>query len=424
MAANTVTVGDVTTAGHKVGRLGKGQTPHFLTDASETACTGKPTTPADDFNAEINLCKTCAKLFTAATAATTTTEESDTVAETETDTKPKTDAETLAEVTKDVENLIDVLSTLAKGDADKITSTQAQANAELLKISAAKRAPLSMRLKEAVAAAKGRTTTAVVKPETTTVEEIPGYAEIIDNTSDKMAEGIRAEVSSQETARVLAEAILDARLRVADKKGRPDLKGTRQASRDLAGRIKDAAAEKLIKSGYKNDKADFDDLMESLQEKISYQMTAVLPQFVRTLDDSPEQAAELFPALVGEATEERPLSAILFDEYKIDPESRAERAARKRAETKAAKELAERRAAGELTDGSENDGEGEGEGNGGGTDEKSAFDKASAKLDKAAKDVVSVVANAEEYSDEEREKLRKQITDALSKFGDALSKLS
>lgn len=416
MAANTVTVGDVTTAGKTVGRLGKGQTPHFLTDANETACTGKAATPATDFNAEINLCKTCAKLFTAATA--NNIEENDTVAK---NTENKTDAETLAEVTKDVENMIDVLSTLTKTDADKITSTQAQANAELLKVSAAKRAPLSMRLKEAVAAAQGRTTTAVVRPETTEVEQIANYEEIIANTSDKMADGIRAEVSSQETARVLAEAILDARIRVFDKKGRPDLKGTRDASKKLTGKIKDAAAEKLIESGYKNDRADFDDLMDSLQEKISYQMTAVLPEFIRSLDDSPEQSAELFPALVGEATEDRPLSAIIFDEYKIDPESKAERTARRRAEAKQAKELAERRAAGELTDGSEDEGEGEGNG---GTDEKSAFDKASAKLEKAAKDVVSVVENADEYTDEQRERLRKQITDALSKFGDALSKLS
>src|SRR5690606_32741187 len=130
--------------------------------------------------------------------------------------------------------------------------------------------------------------------------------------------------------RTLAEAILDARLRVFDKKGRPDLKGTRQASKDLTTEIKAVAAKKLVDSGYASTIADTEDLMDSLQAKITYQMSAVLPEFVRSLDNSPEQFAELFPMYADKVTEDTPASALIFKEYNINPLSQAERNAAKR----------------------------------------------------------------------------------------------
>ncbi|QPB09709.1 hypothetical protein CPT_Shaeky_022 [Streptomyces phage Shaeky] len=417
-------VQDVLSEGKRVGLVGNGKTPHILradTPTPAAQCNGKAATEADNLPGELNICANCAKVNDKITEL--DNKESETMAEnTETET-PKTDAEILAEVTRDVEAAIEALSKLTKADGDKITATQAQANAELLKVSANKRAPLSMQLKAAVAEAKGRTTTTAVavRAETTDVTTIEGYAEIVDHTAEKMAEGIRAEVSAQETARTLAEAILDARLRVFDKKGRPDLKGTRQASKDLTNEIKGRAAKKLVDSGYASTIADTDDLMDSLQAKITYQMSAVLPEFVRALDDSPEQFAELFPMYADKVTEDTPASEVIFKEYNINKESFAERAARKRRE----KTLTSGNgSAGELESGEGAEGA-EGEtAEGAATESKGQFDKDKERLSKIGKDLVSVVDHAKEYTDEQRETLRKELTDALTAITDALTKLS
>ncbi|MFG3200355.1 hypothetical protein ACGFYT_30025 [Streptomyces sp. NPDC048208] len=393
----------------KFATVGKGGTVHGTENETETLC-GKPVATLVTIPGAVIACKACQKNAPA------TTEETKTVSAETTTTAPADETEAAK---ADLENIIAELDKLTKADKEKILALEGQGTSELMRIkSANKRAPFSMRLKEAAAKAKEREAGALVlHAETTAVEEIEGYEEIIDHASTLVADGIKAEVSSQETAKKVAEAILDGRLRVWDKKGRPDLRGTRDASKKLSGRIYDAAADKLIKGGFDNKAADFEDLRKDLESKVSYQMSAVLPAFVRSLDSSPEQAAELFPALAAEATEENPLSEMLFSEYKIDPESRAERAARKRRE---AKELAEGKAA-EL-EGGEGEDDGEGEGDGGG-EIKSQFEKDAAKLDKMPKDLVSVVEHASEYDDDQREALRVKITATLTKLTETLTKL-
>ncbi|MFJ9671097.1 hypothetical protein ACIRP5_09965 [Streptomyces sp. NPDC101221] len=417
-----VNVGDVRTAGERVGFVGNGKTPHMIKVnglETEAACNGKPAKPNTEVEAEVTLCGNCAKLFTANTG---TDKESDNVSE---NTETKTEAETVAEVRRDVEAAIEAMSKLTKDDGDKIKALYEQADKELLKISANKKAPLSMMLKGAKADAEARSASAavVLRPETTDVTTIEGYAEIVDNTAERMAEGIRAEVSAQETARTLAEAILDARLRVFDKKGRPDLKGTRQASKDLTQEIKGRAAKKLVDSGYASTIADTEDLMDSLQAKITYQMSAVLPEFVRALDDSPEQFAELFPMYVDKVTEDTPASEVIFKAYNINPLSQAERNAAKRR----AKQLeGQGGSAGELESGEgaeDADTEGEGSGETEGTSSASQFDKDRERLSKIGKDLLSVVDHSAEYTDEQRATLREELTAALTAITDALTKL-
>ncbi|MEW1550960.1 hypothetical protein [Streptomyces tsukubensis] len=258
----------------------------------------------------------------------------------------KTAADIEAEVKADVENIIATLETLTKDDAEKIDASEKQAETELMKISANKRAGLRMRLKHAVAEAKERKAGAqlVLKAETTDVTQIAQYKEIVENAADRVAEGIKAEVGAQETAKVVAEAIFDGRLRVINKQGRPDLKGDRKQSKDLAGEIYRRAAEKLIKQGWKTGAVDSDTLFVSLKAKVQYQMTAVLPAFIYSLDNSPEEFAELFPveaaALESMRAEDPELptkpSDLIFEIYGVNRKSKAELAADRRA---AAKEL-------------------------------------------------------------------------------------
>lgn len=400
----------------KFATVGKGGTVHGTTDETTTLC-GKPVAKMVNIPGATVACGNCnkqsAKLDTP-----NNNEENTTVAAKNTETKPTAD-EIAAEVTKDVENIIDVLSTLTKTDADKITAAQAQANAELMKVSANKRAGLSMRLKEAVAAAQGRSTTVLIKAETAKVEDIENYAEIIDHTAARVAEGIKSEVSAQETAKTVASAIFDGRLRVFDKKGRPDIKGTRQASKDLSTAIYNKAAEQLLAENYGSDVADVDELLKGLKDKVQYQMTAVIPSFIYALDNSPEQFAELFPALVSEVSEENKASDLVFNLYGVNRKSKAELAAERRA---AAKELKEREERGELTAG-EGEGDEETEGEGNGAAEKTQFEKDKAKLTKLPKDLTALVEHSKDFTDEEKTEARKLITDALTQLSDALNKL-
>ncbi|WP_143196577.1 hypothetical protein [Streptomyces sp. MJM1172] len=341
---------------------------------------------------------------------------------TETAAADKTNDEIAAEVKTYIDGLIETeFPKYNKGDKDKIEALYEQGERELLRVSANKRAVWRTLLKTAKTEAMerpagGAGTALVLHAETTTVEEIAGYAEIIDHTAEKMAEGIRAEVSANETARILAEAILDARLRVYDKKGRPDLKGTRDASKKLTGRIKSAAAQKLVESGFKDNVADVDDLMDTLQVKITYQMSAVLPEFVRALDTDKEQFAELFPMYTDKVTDDKSASDILFEEYKINPLSQKERSAQNRQKNN---ELAANGSAKEVEGG-----EGENEGEGEGTPDTTQYDKDKGKLEKMGKDLAAVVGHSGDYDDTQRAELVKLITANLTALSDALNKLS
>ncbi|QDQ14313.1 hypothetical protein [Streptomyces spectabilis] len=399
----------------KFATVGKGGTVHGTTDEAKTLC-GKDVAQMVNLPGAAIACKACKTQ-----AKKIETEESADVAK---NTETKSADTTYEEVRNDVRQMIDVLNGLTKNDAEKIKATFDQGQEELKKLTASKRAGLTMELKRAKADAEGRSTAStaiVLKAETTSVDQIEGYREIVDSTAEKMAAGIRSEVDAQQSARTLAEAILDARLRVIDKKGRPDLKGSRQTSKDMTADIKATAANKLVQSGFRSNIADTDDLMDSLQGKIEYQMSALLPEFVRALDNDTERFAELFPMLTDKVTEETPASEILFKEYNINPESVAERRARKRAEAKAlANATGETKELGAGGEGE--DGEGEGEGSEG-AETKSLFDKDTKALASVSKILTDVVKHSEDYTSDESDKIRKQLTDALGEFSAALAKL-
>uniref|UniRef100_UPI0005661FA5 hypothetical protein n=1 Tax=Streptomyces sp. NRRL S-475 TaxID=1463910 RepID=UPI0005661FA5 len=178
-------------------------------------------------------------------------------------------------------------------------------------------------------------TAIVVHAETTNAGEIEGYGEIVANAAEIAAEGIKANVSMQETARKLAEAILDGRLRIFAKNGLPDLKGTRQLSKDFSTDVYDAAFEMLAKEGYNSEGTiDAEEMRKQITDKVQYQMTAVLPDFVRALDNSPEMFAEFFGPLAKKVKDGKKPSDVVFETYNINPKSKAELAAERRAAQK------------------------------------------------------------------------------------------
>jgi hypothetical protein len=390
--------------------VGNGKTPHIVIALGKSLCTGTEVKTANVADGNLRVCGNCVKAFTP----NTTTQEENSMAKA-TETKTEVDP---AQVKADVENIIDVLGTLSKDDGEQITSLMAQANAELLKLSANKRAPLSMRLKEAVASAKDRKANAaelVVHKPTEDVTTIEGYADIVDNAADRVAEGIKSEVDAQSAAKTVASAIFDGRLRIYNKKGMPDLKGTRQAAKDLANNIYTAAAHKLVAQGYRSEIADVDELLKGLQNKVQYQMTAVIPEFVRGLDDDRVTFGDLFPQLAEALAEDAKPSDTIFEFYGINRKSKAELAADRRA---AAKELAN--GGGEGS--GEGEGEGEGEGDGEETETKTPAEKLTAALERDTKALDKI--KVEELTDAEADKLRAQMLALSSKVQEIALKLS
>ncbi|WP_415940397.1 hypothetical protein, partial [Streptomyces sp. 039-1] len=267
----------------------------------------------------------------------------------------------IEEVQGKIRAIIDQIKTLNKDNADEIDKLVGEVSGLKLTVTASKVAGLSTEVNQEAAQAKARSSAAVVakRPETTSLEMVANHKEIIENAANLVSTGFQEEISAQDKARITAEAIVDARLGVFTKDGEPDLRGTRQVSRDLTAGIYAEAAKKLLASGYTENLVDADELLKAFKEKVEYQLTAVLPEFVRSLDNSPEQFAELWPDLVEKVTDEMPRSEIIFKRYKINPLSKAERAAKARADRAAALEA---NRAKELTDGSDS-----GEGDGGST---------------------------------------------------------
>ncbi|QPB09784.1 hypothetical protein CPT_Shady_023 [Streptomyces phage Shady] len=402
----------------KFATVGNGGTVHGTEDETKTLC-GKDVSKLVTIPGAEIACKACTAQAKKIESQTPNTEGDDVA--TESKTAEKTNDEIAAEVKEFIENLTGtVIPALNKSDGEKLDAIMAQTESELLRVSTNKRAVWRTLVKNAISEARERTgNTVAVREAVETVEQIKDYEEVITHTAGVVAESIKSEVDAQEAAKKVASAILDGRLRVTDKQGRPDLKGTRDASKKLAGRIYDAAAEKLIAEEYGSDVADVDELLKGLKNKVSYQMSAVLPEFIRALDNSPEEFAELFPNM--EVPEGKNPSDVVFDTYNISRRSKAEMMADNR---RAKRELANKVAAGELT---EADAEAEAEKlDSEGTStraEKSQFEKDTAKLDKLPKELAEIIGRKDERTEEESKKIAEKINATITALTEALTKL-
>ncbi|MGW0929569.1 hypothetical protein [Streptomyces sp. NPDC002644] len=329
----------------RLGTIGKGKVPHISQpDAFRSLCKGKDITPFEPADpAACTVCPQCATVYTNSKNTTENPENAVTENTATATAKPdaeKTADEIRAEVAADVDKIVAELEKLSGDkDKDKIRALYDQGKNEVARIKAAtKKAAINSKLNEAVAKAENRKaseikgTAVALRAETTSLEQIADYKAIRENAAKIAAKGMKSEVDAQTVARQMAEAILDARLRVTAKDGQADIKGTRQVSRDMTGEFYDFGVQTLAAEGWSNDKADIDDLRESFAEKVKYQLTAVVPEFVRALDDSPEQFKELFPKVAEKAKKDgtKP-SDTMFAVFGINPKSRAELAAERRA---------------------------------------------------------------------------------------------
>lgn len=184
---------------------------------------------------------------------------------------------------------------------------------------------------------------------------LPKAVELVSMGADKVREGISAGLKVSSMAREVASIMMDIRLSIHTKQGLPDLKATRQATRDSHSDIYDNALASMdIDPGQR------ELVLKTMRRGVNYQMSDVLVRWVEALDNSPEAYAELFGPLAAKYPDLSPTEAVRTH-YNISDKSEIDKA-REREQEKAAlaAKAKELEAAGEAPEGGEGDGDSEG----------------------------------------------------------------
>lgn len=179
--------------------------------------------------------------------------------------------------------------------------------------------------------------------ETRDYKAIEGAQELINMGAEKFAEGVRLDQALSNTGREIAAILLDMWRRMTTKDGLPDLKCRSQGARDAASAMYTTAGSKL-----EGTPEQVQESVKKLQRSVQHQMNKLRVDYVRSLDESKEEAAH-FTLLTAKADDDRTVSQIVADHYGISLVSKAELEASK---LRKMRELAAKADAGdELTEG-------------------------------------------------------------------------
>jgi Resolvase, N terminal domain len=191
----------------------------------------------------------------------------------------------------------------------------------------------------------------VVVLETQDYTTVPGVAELITKGAADLAEGVKLRL--KDTARNTAEVLLEMRLKMQDKHGAPDLAARSNAAKQAAQAMYNAVrGEDKLEDTFGNR-----DAVKKLMRAVQYQMSDVVVQYVRALDENPDEAAKF--AKAAEANPELSTADAVFDFYGLNRESQGEIAAKREAE-KRALIAGVQQAIGSVSKEGEGDGEGDG----------------------------------------------------------------
>ncbi|MEE1835770.1 hypothetical protein [Streptomyces sp. SP17KL33] len=333
-------------------QVGAGKTPHIKGDDGKvTACGKAPKNALDRPEDMGKVCKACRAIIardyplTAETPEIKSESGDSDVTETET---AETPAETPAEPTETdefkrdkVARLADAIRAKAEAGEDEegakalrdeaetivVTLPAGQRNFLRRDLDAALRGEPTPAPEEAPAAAKKAVAkkAAPAPVESTDYTKNSAVVELVNMAAERIAEGVKAHQKASQTARSVAEVILDARLRLTNKQDTPDLKGASQAARDASAAIYKAAGGKLDGTD-----EEVKDAVFSMTQAVQYQMSDVLVGFIRALDNSPETYAEMF-GKVKEAHPDLKPSEAVFAFYKLDSKSKLEKARERQA---------------------------------------------------------------------------------------------
>ncbi len=132
-----------------------------------------------------------------------------------------------------------------------------------------------------------------------TWEQFPGMEELVTMGAQKVAEGIRQHAKLKELAGDIARVTFDMWLRLPNKEELPDLKGASDRAKKASGKMY-ALANEGFEHTEDNEKA-----LKSLERGVQRQRTDVRAQWIRSLDEDTEEAAER-RALFGDALKDKP----------------------------------------------------------------------------------------------------------------------
>lgn len=192
--------------------------------------------------------------------------------------------EGLAELRKETEALISTLGGTGS-TAVKKEKRDAFAAAALAQPKPPAKAPQA---KEGVVVAK-------------TWDQYEGVAELVDMAAERMTEGINAHLKISVLARDIAGVTFDMWLRLPNKAGLPDLRGDSDAAKKASGAMYLKAGAGMERT-YENEAA-----LKSLERGVQRHRTDVRAEFLRSLDEDTEEAAER-RALFGDALKKKPKS--------------------------------------------------------------------------------------------------------------------
>lgn len=132
-----------------------------------------------------------------------------------------------------------------------------------------------------------------------TWEQFEGVKELVTMGAERVAEGIRQHQKMSELAGEIAAVTFDMWLRLPNKEELPDLKGASDRAKKAAGEMY-ALAGKGFERTHDNEEA-----LNSLQRGVQRKRTDVRAQWLRSLDEDTEEAAER-RALFGKALAKKP----------------------------------------------------------------------------------------------------------------------
>ncbi|MFE1425396.1 hypothetical protein ACFW6C_07490 [Streptomyces fungicidicus] len=354
-------------------------------------------------------------------------------AKTTTDT-PKPSA---AEIKADVETALEAMATV--DTQEKVDGLSAQIQESLKGLRVNQRVGLEMRRKEAVAEATDRikkaTKEEAAKPSTEVATkpkassswtEMKGGEEeakkLMEAGVSRIREGAEIGLKAADLFKEVANVIFVGRLRLENKAGLPDITGRSQGARNLSTDMFTEAKKTVAE-----DQVDLLEFHASLAKGVQNRMTDVTVEFLRKLAGlSWEDAAELFPFLANgpeegdeNATPEDAVRKVYaLSGIDLPTETRAELAARKRAE---AKELENKKE--EAPEGDSGEGEGEEEG----TQEDThtpAEEKLLADAAKLADTVKKLGAKGKKLEPELKAALKARLDDALKELAVASAALA
>jgi len=168
-------------------------------------------------------------------------------------------------------------------------------------------------------------TTAVVVVETRDYKEAAGVSELVTLGAEKFADGVRVHLKAADLAKDVARVLLDMRVRMLDKEGRPDIlaksHGAKQASKDMYA----SAGQMFLANNPEASKFDAKQAVNKLIKSVQNQMPTVRAEYLRELDNDAAEAKRFEGlALPAGVAEDAPLSTKVAAAYEVELVSRYE----------------------------------------------------------------------------------------------------